>query len=76
MTQEVHGGVPGFEPHVLYHAFGGFSINFTVVMHARECLGQYGAKHEFIKRLRERYGKEGIVRPFPIRTVYMKEKGL
>jgi small-conductance mechanosensitive channel len=29
-------------------------------------------KHEFIKRLHQRFGQEGIEIPFPIRTVVMK----
>lgn len=73
VMREVPGGVPDFEPHIYYHTFSDFSINFRVVMRASEYLEQYGVTHEFIKRLHERYGKEGIVIPFPIRTVYMKD---
>ena len=31
-------------------------------------------RHEFIKRLTDRYRKEGIEIPFPIRTVYLKKE--
>ncbi|UCH52097.1 MAG: mechanosensitive ion channel family protein [Chloroflexota bacterium] len=66
---EVSGGVPGFEPFIRYHTFGDFSINFTVVLRAKEFVDGYLVKHEFIKRLHERYKAEGIVIPFPIRAV-------
>jgi small-conductance mechanosensitive channel len=71
---EIQGGIPEFEPFIRYHTFGDSSIDFTVILRTREFINQYIIKHEFIKRLHERYNKEGINIPFPIRTVYMKEK--
>ena len=73
IMKEVEGGVPEFEPFIRYHTFDDFSINFTVILRTKEYVGNYLIKHEFIKRLHERYDKEGIVIPFPIRTVYMPE---
>ena len=73
VMKEVEGGVPEFEPFIRYHTFDDFSINFTVILRTKEYVGNYLIKHEFIKRLHERYDKEGIVIPFPIRTVYMPE---
>ena len=75
VMKEVEGGVPDFEPLIRYHTFDDSSINFTVVLRTKEYVGQYLIKHEFIKRLHERYDKEGINIPFPIRTVLMEEKG-
>jgi small-conductance mechanosensitive channel len=69
---EVDGGVPGEEPIVRYHTFGDSSINFDVRMMVREFQSQGPVKHEFIKRLHQRFGQEGIEIPFPIRTVVMK----
>lgn len=41
----------------------------------KEFVDQYLIKHEFIKRLHERYAKEGIVIPYPIRAInYEQEK--
>ena len=74
VMREVDGGVPEFEPFIRYHTFDDFSINFTVILRTKEYVGNYLIKHEFIKRLHERYNKEGIVIPFPIRTIHM-EKG-
>lgn len=71
VMREVPGGIPEFEPFIRYHTFGDFSINFSVVMRCREFTDQYLIKHEFIKRLHKRYKQEGIVIPFPIRTIYI-----
>lgn len=72
VMKEVPGGVPEFEPFIRYHTFADFSINFTVILRCKEFVDQYLIKHEFVKRLHKRYNQEGIVIPFPIRTVYLK----
>jgi len=74
VMKEVQGGVPKFEPFIRYHTFDDFSINFTVILRAKEFVDQYLIKHEFVKRLKKRYDEEGIVIPFPIRTVYLKNE--
>jgi small-conductance mechanosensitive channel len=65
----VTGGVTTFEPFIRYHTFADSSINFTVILRAREFVDQYLIKHEFVKRLHTRFNEEGIVIPFPIRTL-------
>ena len=72
VLQDVEGGVKEFEPFIRYHTFNDFSINFTVILRAKEYVHKYLITHEFIKRLHRRYQQEGIEIPFPIRTVYMK----
>jgi small-conductance mechanosensitive channel len=69
VMQEVTGGVAEFEPFIRYHTFGDSSIDFTVILRAHEFVDQYLIKHEFIKRLHERFEREGIVIPFPIRSI-------
>jgi small-conductance mechanosensitive channel len=66
---EVAGGVAEFEPFIRYHTFADSSINFTVILRAKEFVDQYLIKHEFVKRLHTRFNDEGIVIPFPIRTI-------
>ena len=73
VMKEVPGGVPEFKPFIRYHTFSDFSINFTVILRAKEVVSKYLIKHEFIKRLHKRYKEEGIEIPFPIRTVYMQK---
>jgi small-conductance mechanosensitive channel len=74
LMKEMKGGVPDFEPAIRYNTFGDFSIQFNVILRAQGFVDQYLLKHEFIKRLHLRYQKEGIMIPFPIRTVYMEKK--
>jgi small-conductance mechanosensitive channel len=69
VMQDVTGGVPEFEPFIRYHTFGESSINFTVILRAKEFVDQYVIKHEFVKRLHTRFNDEGIVIPFPIRSI-------
>jgi small-conductance mechanosensitive channel len=74
VIREVPGGVPTFEPFIRYHTFGDSSINFTVILRTKEFTDQYLIKHEFIKRLHERYAKEGIVIPYPIRAINYEQE--
>lgn len=76
VMREVKGGVPEFEPFIRYHTFGDFSINFTVILRAKEFVDQYLVKHEFIKRLHKRYQEEGIVIPYPIRAINITQEGV
>ena len=73
VMREVNGGVSEFEPFTRYHTFGDSSINFSVILRGKEFVDQYLVKHEFVKRLHARYGKEGINIPFPIRTLVARE---
>lgn len=72
---EVPGGVPDFDPFIRYHTFADSSVNFTVILRAKEFVDQYLIKHEFIKRLHARFTEEGIVIPFPIRSIVAREAG-
>ncbi len=72
--KRVEGEMPGFDPFIRYHTFSDFSINFTVILRVKEYVDKFLLTHEFIKALHKRYKKEGIVIPFPIRTVYMKRE--
>lgn len=63
VMKEVLGGVPGFEPFICYHTFADFSINFTVILKAKEFVDKYLIKHEFVKKLHKRYQKEELLFP-------------
>jgi small-conductance mechanosensitive channel len=73
VMHEVAGGVPAFEPFIRFHTFGDSSINFTVILRAKEFVDQYLIKHEFVKRLHTCFNAEGIVIPFPIRTLAYRD---
>jgi small-conductance mechanosensitive channel len=53
--------------------FGDSSLDFTLVCQVEEYTDQYLAQHEIRKRVFKRFKKEGIVIPFPIRTVHLKQ---
>jgi small-conductance mechanosensitive channel len=69
------GAASGFEPFIRYGGFGESSISLTVILRVKEFVDQYLIKHEFIKKLHERYAKEGIVIPYPIRAVNYGQEG-
>ena len=68
VMREVEGGVPSFEPLVRYNACGIMGTDFSVIMRAREYTEKFLVIHEFVKRLDERYRREGIEVPTPRRT--------
>ncbi|WP_128699511.1 mechanosensitive ion channel family protein [Candidatus Velamenicoccus archaeovorus] len=74
VMKEVPGGVPGFEPFIRFHTFADSSINFSVILRAKEFTDQYLVKHEFIKRLHKRYAKENINIPYPIRAINYRQE--
>lgn len=73
IMKNIPGGVPEFEPFIRYHTFDDSSIGFTVILRVKEFVDQYLVKHEFIKLLHERYKKERIIIPYPIRTIHYAE---
>ncbi len=73
VMNEVTGAVPEHEPAVRFHTFGDSRIGFTVILGVGEFSDQYRIKHEFIKRLHQRYRSEGITIPAPTRTVAFQQ---
>ncbi len=69
VQNKVAGAVATFEPFIRFHTYADSSINFTVILRAREFVDQYLLKHEFIKALHVRFQKEGVAFPFPTRTI-------
>ena len=73
IQRTVTGALPTFEPFIRYHTFNQSSIDFTVILRAKTFVDNYLIKHEFIKALQQRYRQEGIVIPFPIRTLHFAD---
>jgi small-conductance mechanosensitive channel len=61
--------IPGFDPFVRYGGFTDLGVQFSVILRVREFREQYLLKHEFFKRLHERYRAEGIKFAVPMRAV-------
>ncbi|MGJ8639239.1 MAG: mechanosensitive ion channel family protein [Opitutaceae bacterium] len=62
-------GVDDYETFVIYTSFADSSINFTVMLRAKEYFNRFWVRSAFIKALHMRYNEEGIVIPFPIRAI-------
>lgn len=73
VLQETEGGVTSFEPFVRYLSFAESSINFNVILRVKTVTDQHLIRHEFIKRLHVRYQQEGIIIPFPTRTINVEQ---
>jgi len=74
IMKETPGGVPEFEPFIRYDTFGNSSIEFTVILRAREFGDSFLVKHEFVKALARRYEEEQIVIPFPILALNLQQE--
>jgi small-conductance mechanosensitive channel len=59
------------QPRIRYTGFGESSITFNVWLPVRYYGDQFVFKHEFVKRLHRRFREDGIVIPFPIRTLHV-----
>ncbi|WP_328619195.1 mechanosensitive ion channel family protein [Streptomyces sp. NBC_00354] len=73
---DINGAVPDHEGAVRFHTFADSRINFTVILGVGEFSDQYRIKHEFIKRLHQRFRAEGISIPAPTRTVALHRDDL
>ncbi len=73
VMKDVSGAVPDHESAVRFHTFAESRIGFTVILGVGEFSDKYRIKHEFIKRLHERYRAEGIRIPVPARTVSLQQ---
>ncbi len=59
------------KPRVRFFDFSDSSISMRVWLSTDTYENQFALKHEFIKRLHKRFEQEGIVIPFPIRTLHL-----
>jgi len=66
---DAEGAVRSAEPSVRYQQLGDSSIQLQVNLRAVDFAGTGVVRHEFLKRLQARYRREGIVMPYPIRTL-------
>ena len=58
-----------FQPSVRFKEFGDSNIQFAAVLKAKDRLGQFQLKHEFIKALHHRFKTEKITIDYPVRRV-------
>lgn len=65
----VAGASPGFDPSVRYLGYGETGLKLSVALSAAGIKALPLVRHEFLKRLSERYRRDGILVPFPTRTL-------
>lgn len=70
VLRDTPGGVAEFEPAIRYHTFGDSAISFNVVLRVSDFAHRFSVTHEFIKRLKSRFDREGIEIPFPQRVLH------
>lgn len=63
VLREVDGGVAEFVPVLRFHTFGDASVQFHVVLQARDYVAQGLLRHELMKRLHRRFREDGIDMP-------------
>lgn len=73
VMREVTGGVETHEPVVRFASFEESSIGVNVILRTREFAQQYVIVSEFVRRLHERFRREQIDIPFPVRTVVLSD---
>ncbi|KZS40183.1 hypothetical protein AWE51_25120 [Aquimarina aggregata] len=65
-----------FEPAVRFYEFADSSINMKVWLATDLYENQFKMRHQFIQRLQKRFKEEGIIIPFPIRTIEITEDSI
>ncbi|MEZ4918971.1 MAG: mechanosensitive ion channel family protein [Saprospiraceae bacterium] len=76
VSATVEGAVVHHEPVIRFYAFGDSSINFRVILRAKEYEWQFLIAHEMVKAIHKRFREEGIEIPFPIRTLEFNQETL
>ena len=62
-------GVQDYEPKCVYTDFGDSAVNFAVWLRATDWERHFGLKSAYIEALHRRFEADGVVIPFPIRTL-------
>jgi len=62
--------VRGFQPAVRFQAFGSSAVELVTVLRVAQLPDKGALVHEFVKRLKARYDREGIEIPFPQQVVH------
>jgi len=73
VLQKFEGGIKDFTPVVLFYNFGEIGIDLKIFLKVKEYADQFMITSEFIKALQMKYKSEGIIIPFPSRTVFLNK---
>ena len=71
VQRTVEGAIPEAEPILRYQRFAESGIGFIVILRVQRYAAQFLVRHEFVKRIHRRFDQEGIVIPYPVRTLHL-----
>ncbi|MCS6775746.1 MAG: mechanosensitive ion channel family protein [Chloroherpetonaceae bacterium] len=71
IQRDVEGAVRDWEPILRWREFGDSAVRFLVILRVEEYTAQFAVQSAFIKALHCRFRQEGIIIPFPMRTVVL-----
>jgi len=71
---ELNQQIEGFEPFIRYNSFSEFSIDFNLIVKAKEYTHKFLIVHNLIKRIHQEYKKHNIIIPYPITNVILEQK--
>ncbi len=74
IQETVKGAAKDFEPILRFRKFGDSNIEFITILKVEEPMDQFPVRHEFIKKLKNRFDKEKIEISWPIRKIYNIKK--
>src|SRR2546425_3320107 len=69
VQRTVAGAVAEAEPVLRFLGFGDSSIQLNVTLRARDFTGMGEVRHQVLKRVQSRFRQEGIIIPYPVRTL-------
>lgn len=69
---DCEGTVKGLEPVVRYFSVGDNRINLRAILRVTEQSYKFPVRHDFIKRIHDRYRQEGIKMALPNQTIFIK----
>ena len=76
LMKDYASNLKNFEPKVRFFEFADSSINMRVWLATDLYENQFIMQHLFIQRLQKRFKQEGIIIPFPIRTIEIAEDSI
>ncbi len=74
VIKDIDGTIKEEEPDLWFREFGDSSITFRLRIACRDFVSQFQIQHELVKRIHKRFAQEGIVIPFPLRTLDFQPK--
>ncbi|MCS7165129.1 MAG: mechanosensitive ion channel family protein [Candidatus Calescibacterium sp.] len=72
IQRNVQGANPEFQPIIRFSSFSEYFISLNVILEVLDSDSQFLVIHEFIKRIKKEFDREGIQIPFNPQVVYLR----